>query len=67
MLFSRHPCLFGHVVRSPDNLRCLFGWLRELGLGQADVLRLVDRLPLLLQTDVEAGGWRVGVCGGVWW
>ncbi|GAB4816415.1 hypothetical protein N2152v2_003461 [Parachlorella kessleri] len=53
-LFSRHPCLFGHVVRSPDNLRRLFGWLRELGLGQGDVLRLVDRLPLLLQTDVEA-------------
>lgn len=62
-LFLRHPCLFSRVVRDPDNLRALFAWLRSLGLDQAAVLRMLDRLPLLLQMDVEAGGWMGGWVG----
>lgn len=52
-LLTRHVSIFACTVRDPDNLRRLFGWLAELGLDQASVLRMVDRHPLLLQTSVE--------------
>lgn len=55
-LFTRHPCLFARVVEDPDSTRCLFEWLRQLGLDQKGVVRLVDRVPLLLQMDTERGG-----------
>lgn len=53
-LFAKHPSLFAHCVRSPGNLRKLFEWLgRDLGIEDEDIARIVDRAPLLLQTDCD--------------
>lgn len=53
-LFAKHPSLFAHCVRSPGNLRKLFEWLgRDLGIEDQDIARIVDRAPLLLQTDCD--------------
>jgi mTERF domain-containing protein len=52
-LFRRHACLFARTVRDPGNLKALFDWLRDLGLDQAGVARLIDKHPLILQADVE--------------
>lgn len=55
-LFRRHPSLFAWVVRDPANLRAIFDWFRDLGLGQDAVLSMLSKMPLLLQMDVESGG-----------
>jgi hypothetical protein len=53
-LFAKHPSLFAHCVRSPGNLRKLFEWLgRDIGIEDEDIARIVDRAPLLLQTDCD--------------
>ncbi len=51
-LFKKHPCLFASAVRSPDNVKELFEWMREQGILEKDALRVVNRFPLVLQTDV---------------
>ena len=53
MLFKKHPCLFASAVRSPDNVKELFEWMREQGILEKDALRVVNRFPLVLQTDVR--------------
>jgi hypothetical protein len=54
-LFVRHRSLFRQAVAAPDNLRRLFEWLqRDLGLSPAATLKVINRVPLVLQTDVEA-------------
>lgn len=53
-LFRRHPSLFAWVVRDPANLRAIFDWFRDLGLGQDAVLSMLSKMPLLLQMDVES-------------
>lgn len=52
-LFKKHPCLFASAVRSPDNVKELFEWMREQGILEKDALRVVNRFPLVLQTDVR--------------
>jgi mTERF len=52
-LFRRHLCLFAHTVRDPVNVKLLFEWMRELGLGQPDVMRIINKTPLILQIGVE--------------
>jgi hypothetical protein len=52
-LFRRHLCLFAHTVRDPFNVKILFEWLRELGLHQPDVMKIVNKTPLILQIGVE--------------
>lgn len=58
-LFQRHPSLFQHALERPDQLRRLFAWLRDdLGLDPRDLVRLVNRCPLVLQV-----GWGHGLLG----
>lgn len=52
-LFRRHLCLFAHTVRDPFNVKLLFEWMRELGLVQPDVMKIVNKTPLILQIQVE--------------
>ncbi|KAL4532706.1 hypothetical protein Ndes2526A_g08189 [Nannochloris sp. 'desiccata'] len=52
-LFGRHLCLFAHTVRDPFNVKLLFEWMRELGLREPDVMKIVNKTPLLLQIQVE--------------
>jgi mTERF domain-containing protein, mitochondrial len=52
-LFRRHISLFGRTVQDPANLKALFDWLKGLGLSATGIGRLIDKHPLLLQTDVE--------------
>jgi len=52
-LLTRHPCIFANIVRDPDNLKNLFQWLAKLDIRDEDVLRLINRFPLILQTSVE--------------
>jgi hypothetical protein len=52
-LFRRHLCLFAHTVRDPFNVKLLFEWMRELGLKQSDVMKIVNKTPLILQISVE--------------
>ena len=51
-LFKKHPCLFASAVRSPDNVKELFEWMREQGIVEKDALRVINRYPLVLQADV---------------
>ena len=53
-LFRRHLCLFAHTVRDPFNVKLLFEWMRELGLRQPDVMKIINKTPLILQIGVEA-------------
>eukprot|EP00890_Picochlorum_soloecismus_P004783 jgi/Picsp_1/5305/NSC_02666-R1_mterf domain-containing protein len=53
-LLTRHPCIFANIVRDPDNLKNLFQWLAKLKIHDEDVLRVINRFPLILQTSVES-------------
>eukprot|EP00889_Picochlorum_renovo_P001623 jgi/Picre1/28653/NNA_004053.t1 len=53
VLFKRHACLFANAVRDPDNLKHLFEWLQQNGLRDDDVIRVINRFPLILQTPVH--------------
>jgi len=53
-LFQKNPCLFASAVRSPENVKELFEWLREQGIVETDALRVVNRFPLILQADVRS-------------
>ena len=53
ILFKRHACLFANAVRDPDNLKHLFEWLQQNGLRDDDVIRVINRFPLILQTPVH--------------
>ena len=52
-LFKRHLSLFAYTVRDPGNLKVLFEWMREIGLRQEDALKMVNKYPRLLQTNVQ--------------
>ena len=49
----RHFSILGYTVRDPANLNELFEWMREIGLSQEDALKMVNRFPRLLQTNVQ--------------
>lgn len=51
-LFKRHHSLFARSVQDPANVRSVFEWLRGLGIGQAAIVKIINRHPLLLQTSV---------------
>lgn len=53
-LLTRHPCIFANIVRDPDNLKNLFQWLAKLKIQDENVLRVINRFPLILQTSVES-------------
>lgn len=53
-LFKRHICLFSRSVKDPAAVRGVFDWLRGyLGLRSKDIIRMVDRHPLLLLANVS--------------
>lgn len=53
-LFKRHICLFSRSVKDPAAVRGVFDWLRgHLGLKSKDIIRMVDRHPLLLMANVS--------------
>lgn len=52
-LFRRHLCLFAHTVRDPFNVKLLFEWMQELGILQSEVMKIINKTPLILQINVE--------------
>lgn len=53
-LFYRHLSLLAWTVRDPENIKALFEWLRGLGFTHAEIMKMVSKNPLLLQTGVES-------------
>ena len=42
------------ILRSPENVKNLFEWMREQGIVETDAVRVVNRFPLILQADVSS-------------
>ena len=53
LFFKRYFSILAYTVRDPENLNDLFDWMREIGLSQEDALKMVNRFPRLLQTNVQ--------------
>ena len=67
-LFVRHGALLRQAVAAPDSLRRLFEWLqRDLGLPQPAIVKVLNRVPLILQVRRRDGrrrraaaAWQMG-------